>query len=244
MGLAWTVSTNRTLPAGLHVVTASGDNLTTGESCSVTMAFRTGGGGGGAQPDIQVSGSPSTSTPATGAMYSYTYRVRNNGSAVATAVGFTDVPPIELPPSSFQSVTTSSGAPCATAPVGDQLIVSCDLGDMAAGVQTSVTVTVTAPATPAKYDNTVTAYETNTDKNYGDNVKTSRSRTPRLEKAGLTSGLLIVPSTVSTAVRRRGYSREPLRLRRRRRLSRKSAANSAATPARPIVSFDGPPLSA
>jgi hypothetical protein len=40
------------------------------------------------------------------------------------------------------------------------------------GCASKVTVTVTAPATPIKYDNTVTAYETNTDKNSGDNVKT------------------------------------------------------------------------
>lgn len=88
LGQSWTVSANRTMPSGFHVVTVNVDNVNPGETCTPGMSFLVGGGGGGtAQPDIQVSGSVSTGTPAAGAQFSYTFQVKRSGvSPPATAV--------------------------------------------------------------------------------------------------------------------------------------------------------------
>jgi uncharacterized repeat protein (TIGR01451 family) len=175
MGQQWTVSTNRTLTSGLHVVSVTVNNVDTGEICTSGMQFLVGGGGGGgggttvALPDIQMSGSPSTGSPAAGAQFSYTYQIKNSGQATATAVTFTDVLPSELAPLGFKSVTVNDGSAC-TAPVLDsnQVLISCDLGDMAPGAQKTVTVVVTAPPTSGTIVvNTATAYQTNGDSNWG-----------------------------------------------------------------------------
>ena len=131
-----------------------------------------GGGGGttGALPDVQISGSPSTGTPAVGAQFSYTYQIKNSGQATATAVTFTDVLPSELDPLGFRSVTVSDGSACTAPTIPDiyQVLISCDLGDMAPGAQKTVTAVVTAPLTPGTIViNTATAYQTNGDSNWG-----------------------------------------------------------------------------
>jgi len=175
MGQQWTISTNKTLTTGLHVVSVTVTNVNTGEICTSGMQFLVGGGGGGgggttvALPDVQISGSPSTGTPAAGAQFSYTYQIKNSGQATATAVTFTDVLPSELDPAGFRSVTVSDGSAC-TAPVLDsnQVLISCDLGDMAPGAQKTVTVVVTAPLTSGTIViNTATAYQSNGDSNWG-----------------------------------------------------------------------------
>jgi uncharacterized repeat protein (TIGR01451 family) len=143
-------------------------------SLPLQQPFLVGGGGGGgttvALPDIQISGSPSTGTPAASAQFSYTYQIKNSGQATATAVTFTDVLPSELDPAGFKSVTVSDGSVC-TAPVlpdSNQVLISCDLGDMAPGAQKTVTVVVTAPPTSGTIViNTATAYQTNGDSNWG-----------------------------------------------------------------------------
>ena len=178
MGQQWTISTNKTLLTGLHVVSVTITNVNTGEICTSGMQFLVGGGGGGgggggttvALPDIQISGSPSTGTPAAGAQFSYTYQIKNSGQATATAVTFTDVLPSELDPLGFRSVTVNDGSAC-TAPVlpdSNQVLISCDLGDMAPGAQKTVTVVVTAPLTSGTIViNTATAYQSNGDSNWG-----------------------------------------------------------------------------
>ena len=173
MGQQWTISTNKTLSTGLHVVAVTVTNVDTGEVCTSGMQFLVGGGGGGttvALPDVQISGSPSTGTPAAGAQFSYTYQIKNSGQATATAVTFTDVLPPELDPLGFKSVTVSDGSAC-TAPVlpdSNQVLISCALGDMAPGAQKTVTVVVTAPPTSGTtVINTATAYQTNGDSNWG-----------------------------------------------------------------------------
>ena len=134
-GQSWTVSTNKTLSSGLHVVAVTVTNVNTGEICTTGMQFLVGGGGGGTAapgplPDIQISGSPSTGTPAAGAQFSYTYQIKNSGQATATAEAFTDVLPSELDPLGFRSVTVSDGSACTapTIPDSNQVLISCDLG--------------------------------------------------------------------------------------------------------------------
>jgi uncharacterized repeat protein (TIGR01451 family) len=129
------------------------------------------------QPDIQLSGSASTNSPAAGATYSYTFQAKNSGTATAPGVQFITVLPVELPPASFKSVTNSDGSACTAQFVDAQVYIACNLGDMAVGVQKTVTIVVTAPASGLTYSDWATAYESDVltnllaDKNLGDNVK-------------------------------------------------------------------------
>jgi uncharacterized repeat protein (TIGR01451 family) len=181
MGQQWTVSTNRTMPSGLHVVSVNVNNLVTGETCTSGFQFLVGGGGGGAataQPDLQVTGSASTGTPAAGAELIYTFQIKNSGTAAANGVVFTDVLPVELGASfrSFNHVFV-------TAPVfrdvctatnfdPDPLTIACDLGTLVAGSQVTITLSVNAPVTPGTFINTGTATTTDVDKNLANNDKT------------------------------------------------------------------------
>jgi len=134
------------------------------------------GGTSVAQPDIQLNGSSSTNSPAAGATYSYTFQAKNSGTAVAPGVAFTTVLPAELPPASFQRATQGDGTPCAVSVAG-QVSISCGLGDMAVGVQKTVTIVVMAPTTSGTYSVSASAYESDVatnslaDKNLADNTK-------------------------------------------------------------------------
>ena len=150
-----------------------------------------GGGGGttGALPDVQISGSPSTGTPAVGAQFSYTYQIKNSGQATATAVTFTDVLPSELDPLGFRSVTVSDGSACTAPTIPDiyQVLISCDLGDMAPGAQKTVTAVVTAPLTPGTIVINTARRTRPTATRTGATV-TGRSPSPRAELARVAGG--------------------------------------------------------
>jgi uncharacterized repeat protein (TIGR01451 family) len=134
--------------------------------------------GGTVQPDIQLSGSASTNSPAAGATYSYTFQAKNSGTATAPGVTFFTVLPGQLPPALFQRVTNSDGSACTAQFVDAQVYIACNLGDMAVGVQKTITIVVTAPASGLTYSTLATAYESDVltnllaDKNLGDNAKT------------------------------------------------------------------------
>jgi uncharacterized repeat protein (TIGR01451 family) len=160
------------------VATACSDNVAAPVALSPGHVAFASGGGGTLQPDVQLSGSASTNSPAAGATYSYTFQAKNSGTATAPGVTFFTVLPPELSPALFQSVTNSDGSACTANPVDAQVYVACFLGDVAVGVQKTLTIVVTAPAAGLTYSVQATAYEfdaaTNllADKNLGDNVKT------------------------------------------------------------------------
>lgn len=97
-----------------------------------------------AQPgptDIQVTGSSNNGSPAVGSQFSYTFQVKNNGPQPAAGVTFDD----QLPAAITLTGTpgTDNGSCTADATAGS---VHCDIGDLAVGKQSDITLTVTAAA--------------------------------------------------------------------------------------------------
>jgi len=159
------------------VASACSDPVTSPAGLSGPRASAS-GGTNISQPDIQLNGSASTTAPAAGATYSYTFQAKNSGTAIAPGVQFITVLPAELAPALFHSVTNSDGSSCTAQFVDAQVYIACNFGDMAVGVQKTVTIVVTAPAAGLTYSVQATAYESDVltnllaDKNLGDNVKT------------------------------------------------------------------------
>jgi uncharacterized repeat protein (TIGR01451 family) len=164
------------LAAFVAILTTACDTATSPTALSGPRASAS-GGTSIAQPDIQLSGSASTTAPAAGATYSYTFQAKNSGTAIAPGVQFITVLPAELPPALFHSVTNSDGSACTANFVDAQVYIACNLGDMAVGVQKTITIVVTAPAAGLTYSDWATAYESDVltnllaDKNLGDNAK-------------------------------------------------------------------------
>jgi uncharacterized repeat protein (TIGR01451 family) len=121
---------------------------------AAAMAAGGGGGGGSATgADLQVSGSSDNGSPVSGQPNSYTFLVRNSGPAAATGATFAD----DLPAGVQLSVATVNGfaAPCSSAPeAAGGTAVSCSLGSLAKGGQTTVRVAVAAPPTTGALANT------------------------------------------------------------------------------------------
>ena len=134
-----------------------------------SAAFAAGGTTSGA--DIQVSGSASTGSPAPGASYSYTFQLKNSGPDTAAGVGFTD----PLPPGTVYNYATANGSTLPCAAVGalaGGASVSCRLGDLAKGGQSTVVVNVSAPLNAATYPNTGSASSSSVDPNTTNNQST------------------------------------------------------------------------
>jgi len=138
-----------------------------------TATAVSGGGGTTALPDVQVSGSASTGSPAPGTQFSYTFKVKNSGAVGSTEVTLTDLLPAQLPPSSYVTATTSDGSVCAALSPdgGATLNLTCGLGALAAGVEKTVTIVVTAPSAPTTIVNTATATSSNGDANSTNNSR-------------------------------------------------------------------------
>jgi uncharacterized repeat protein (TIGR01451 family) len=94
--------------------------------------------------DIQVTGFASTGSPTTGSTFTYTYQIKNSGPAGAGGVTFTDTLPAAL-----TFVNVNSNDPCSET----DGTVSCDLQGLIVGAQTTVTITVVAPANPGTITN-------------------------------------------------------------------------------------------
>jgi uncharacterized repeat protein (TIGR01451 family) len=91
--------------------------------------------------DVQVTGSASNGSPARGSGFTYTFQVKNNGPFTADDVTFADTLPAALP---VDSVTASNGSACSV--TGQS--VSCALGSLSVGSQSTIVIGTTAPATP------------------------------------------------------------------------------------------------
>jgi len=117
---------------------------------SVALAATTGGA------DVQISGSASTGSPNPGAQFSYTFQVKNSGPDTATGVTFSD--PIPAGMSYMTAVLNGTPNLCTSAPdAGGNTVVSCGMGSILKGGQSTVVVWVFAPTTAGTYANTGTA---------------------------------------------------------------------------------------
>lgn len=154
IGAGASFTSNATLNSGGDV------NLTNNRSTLVVPIQQ-------APPDVQMSGSASTGSPSAGAQFDYRFQVKVGGSVSATGVVFSDALPAEL---SYVTASASNGGPCSF----NSGVVQCALGDMAAGSQALVTLTVLAPPTAGTaVSNTGTAFAFNgSDNQPGNNTVT------------------------------------------------------------------------
>lgn len=125
---ATSFTSNATLNGGGDI------NLTDNRS-TLTLAVQ------GPPPDLQVGGSASTNSPRVGLSYDYKFQVKANGKVGASGVVFSAALQPEL---QFVSAGTSTGGIC---DVTDG-VVSCALGDVVGGGQSTITITVVAPLEP------------------------------------------------------------------------------------------------
>src|SRR5450759_3763656 len=139
------------LAAFVAILTTACDTATNPAALLSGPRASVSGGGGTVQPDIQLNGSASTNSPVAGATYSYTFQAKNSGTATAPGVTFGTVLPGQLPPALFQRVTNSDGSACTAQFVDAQVYIACNLDDMAVGVQKTITIVVTAPASGLTY---------------------------------------------------------------------------------------------
>jgi hypothetical protein len=125
---ATSFTSNATLNGGSDI------NLTDNRS-TLTLAVQ------GPPPDLQVGGSASTNCPRVGLSYDYKFQVKANGKVPASAVVFSAALQPEL---QFVGAGTSTGGICDLA----NGVVTCALGDMVGGSQSTITITVVAPLDP------------------------------------------------------------------------------------------------
>jgi uncharacterized repeat protein (TIGR01451 family) len=91
--------------------------------------------------DIQVTGSANNGSPPVGSSFNYTFQVKNNGPLPASGVTFDDPLPTAI--SVGNSVTIDDGT-CTPNTVADSL--HCDIGSLAVGQQSDITVAATPTA--------------------------------------------------------------------------------------------------
>lgn len=131
---------------------------------AASVALASGGGSTGA--DVQITGSASTGSPDPGALYSYTFQVKNNGPDTASAVSFSD--PLPLGTGYVSATASGAAAPCAMA----SGVVSCGLGSLGRGAQTTIVIQLTAPSIVGTFANTANASSTTADPQTGNNAAT------------------------------------------------------------------------
>jgi uncharacterized repeat protein (TIGR01451 family) len=111
--------------------------------------------------DLQVSGSSNLGSPVQGQPYYYTFQVKNSGPQDATGVTFSD----DLAGVSFAfgSVNGFSSVCSHTSDGSGGTAISCDLGTLVKGGQTTVQVNLNAPQTIGSFANTGSATSAVTD---------------------------------------------------------------------------------
>jgi uncharacterized repeat protein (TIGR01451 family) len=113
--------------------------------------------------DVKVTGTAPASV-GVNSPYSYVWTVHNNGPATATGVSLTDTLPAGV---TFVSVTSTQGS-CTRS--GQK--VTCKPGSMTSGADVTITINVTAPATPTTVSNKATIKSTTFDINAVNNKAT------------------------------------------------------------------------
>jgi len=98
-----------------------------------------------AQPgatDIQVTGSSNNGSPPVGSDFNYTFQVKNDGPLAAGGVTFDDQLPAVI---SLAAVPVTDNGSCIANTVTNS--VHCDIGNLAVGSQSDITLTATATTT-------------------------------------------------------------------------------------------------
>ncbi len=128
--------------------------------------------------NLSITKTPSSDPVPVGSNFSYTLQVDNAGPSDAENVTITDTLPAEL---SFVSASPACSWDGAT--------LTCALGTVATGGSGSVTVTVTAPATPATVSNTASVTTTIDDPDLTDNSTTATTQVlPEIDLAIVKNG--------------------------------------------------------
>jgi uncharacterized repeat protein (TIGR01451 family) len=114
---------------------ATGGFLSFGDSATLDVTAQPG------PTDIQVTGSSNNGSPPVNGTFNYTFQVKDNGPLAAAGVTFDDQLPAGI---TVDGVTTDNGS-CAADPATNS--VRCDIGDLAVGRQSDITITATPGGT-------------------------------------------------------------------------------------------------
>lgn len=137
--------------------------------------------------DIRISGVGFPDVVYTGMQYAYVIAVSNSGPDIATGVVLTDTLPA---PAAFVSANATQGS--CTQTTGT---VTCSLGSLAKGATVTVTLTVSAPATPATLTNTAVTTSRNIDPKSSNNSSIAVTDVIAAPAAG---GTIALPRTGQT----------------------------------------------
>jgi hypothetical protein len=121
-----------------------------------------------AQPsptDIQVTGSANNASPPVGTLFSYTFQVKDDGPLPAAGVTFDEQPPSAI---SLGGATTDNGSCTADTGTG---IVHCDIGNLAVGAQSDITIAGSSTTT-GPFPDTATVTMTGPDTHPANNTVT------------------------------------------------------------------------
>lgn len=119
-----------------------------------------------AQPgptDIQVTGSSNNGSPPVGSSFSYTFQVKDNGPLAAAGVTFDD----QLPAAITVGTSTTDNGSCTTSTATNS--VHCDIGALAVGSQSDITISAT-PTTTGAFADTATVAMTGADTHAANNT--------------------------------------------------------------------------
>ena len=159
------VTVNGGVAAGTTITnTATVATPTTESSTANNTATATTTVGSGTTADLSITKTPNAAAVGLNGQITYTITVTNGGAATANGVSVSDTLPGGT---TFVSATPSQGSCSGTS------TVVCSLGSLSNGSSATVTLIVTAPATPASVINTATVSSTTADPNSANNSATT-----------------------------------------------------------------------
>lgn len=118
----------------------TGGNQTFGDSAALDVTAQPGA------TDIQVTGSSNNGSPQVNGTFNYTFQVKDNGPLAAAGVTFDN----QLPSGITVVGTGTDNGSCVADPATNS--VHCDIGSLAVGAQSDITITATPGATGVLVD--------------------------------------------------------------------------------------------